>query len=387
MQEAKTRLQGIIQKRVLATRGNNFTIKEGYPLTVKLSSTPHNTPRRAGNNDSSLSEPVDSIIEYAYVFNFTENGFAIISAINEFPELITFSYDGNLPDPEKDPLGKVNPMVTDFLHELALYAEVTLRSSVDDDGNNPILYKTYGDRVGEAITEEGLCPVTWHQRSPFNDLFPMHGSEREPTGCVPVAVAQMMACYKYPAQQGENYYDWNRMIRNDSVSLNDSEIRMMKSVLLRQLSLPANLAVHYDTLRGNGSDLWKITRTLRNFGFSIPGTEKPFSENTVIDEVKSGHPVILGGYSPTGHAWLVHGLYEQRRTVTTFWRGGGHTEATEYQYLFLCNWGWADGQNGYYWSSNFKPDKNPEDNVTNPKPVSGVKGCYTNLSMYLKFRP
>lgn len=66
MQEAKTRLQGIIQKRVLATRGNNFTIKEGYPLTVKLSSTPHNTPRRAGNNDSSLAEPVDSIIEYCY---------------------------------------------------------------------------------------------------------------------------------------------------------------------------------------------------------------------------------------------------------------------------------------------------------------------------------
>lgn len=81
-------------------------------------------------------------------------------------------------------------------------------------------------------------------------------------------------------------------------------------------------------------------------------------------EIKNGYPVIAGGLeikegatSPSGHAWLIHGLLERTRVVEihdlktkAFIRSYEETE-----YYPLCNWGWSGLADGYYLSGAFSP--------------------------------
>lgn len=398
MKQAEQRLRNIIKNHRFLTRSNGVSIKEAFPLQITRK-VPASSSQTRGN---SLSQPVDSIINYAYVVNFDEKGFIVMGAIDELPEIIAYSDNGSIPNPDNPQETKVNPRVEDFLSDLQLYVLYNCCFSVDDDGSNPIISKQYSPWEGRALNGDGLCPVQWHQSIPYDKYCLDKDGSTVPVGCLTVAVAQMMACYQYPTSytyvttDRRVDFDWNLMINDDYPSTGTTPATEMICRLMESLFATENLAIHYDNNSGLSlGQLYRVPHTLSNFGYTKTGTEALFSdyEEAAIREIMDGYPIIMCGYKDpngyeAGHAWLVHGLYEQSRTVTTIWRNGDRTTKTEREYLFLCNWGWSNHEyNGYYWSTNFKPKKDPNTNTDTTKPISGEPGCYMGLKFYYKVRP
>lgn len=398
MKQAEQRLRNIIKNHRFLTRSNGVNIKEAFPLQITRK-VPASSSQTRGN---SLSQPVDSIINYAYVVNFDENGFIVMGAIDELPEIIAYSDNGSIPNPDNPQETKVNPRVEDFLSDLQLYVLYNCCVSVDDDGSNPILSKHYSPWEGRALNGDGLCPVQWHQSIPYDKYCLDKDGSKVPVGCLTVAVAQMMACYQYPTSytyvttDRRVNFDWNLMINDDYPSTGMTPATEMICRLMESLFATENLAIHYDANSGNSLGcFYRVPHTLSHFGYSESGYSTAFNEQEAIKELKGDHPIMLGGYREKstnsgliiGHAWLVHGLYEQARTVTTVWRNGERTTKTERQYLFLCNWGHGpNGMNGYYWGNNFN-DKIAPAQVQDPSIPAPDKGSYTDLEMYYKIRP
>ncbi len=392
MKQAEQCLHNIVKNHKFLTRSNGVNIKEAFPLQITRKAPSSSTQKR-GN---SFGQPVDTIIDYAYVVNFdNENGFIVMGAIDELPEIIAYSDNGNIPNPDSPEEVKINPYVQDFLTDLQLYVEYNYSTSVDDDGSNPIVSKEYSPWSGKPINGNGLCPVQWHQSKPYNTYCPVIYGSNMYAGCLTIAVAQLMACYKYPTSYSYKTsdkridFDWDLMINDNYPENGMTSATEMICRLIESLFDTENLAIHYYKGESIGA-IERVTHTLRNFGYTKPGSHISFNEEKAITELMNGHPIILGGFcenAEVGHAWIVHGLYEQSRTVTTTWRNGEKTTKTELQYLFLCNWGRGNKEmNGYYWSTNFN-DKQKPVQVLDPTIPTPSEGNYKNLQMIYKIQP
>lgn len=85
-----------------------------------------------------------------------------------------------------------------------------------------------------------------------------------------------------------------------------------------QLGLPENLNVKYGEEQ-SGADDANIPRTLQSFGYSNPGSRIAYNTNDVVNELKSGYPVLICGFSSNaGHEWLLHGLLERKRSYDRY---------------------------------------------------------------------
>ena len=377
VEQAKQRLHQFMNSCGRQTRSTDPEVAEVFTLKVSLSDSTGSGD--VGNVDTIGVDPNYPIqpedaelLEYAYVFNFTEDGFAIMGAIEELPEVIAFSDDGYIPDPEKqvtETSSCHNPMVTDYLQELAFYAAYVISNSVNDDGSDPIKTKTYGPWSEGRYIESGLCPVQWHQRSPYNKLFPQGEKGKQPVGCITAAVAQYMACFKYPASYNGYSFDWDAMINSGGILDHYVDTESMIAQLMYQLSRPNNLNIIYNPATDESEGYIKdIPRTMQKFGYSNKGKNYLYTEDAVRNQLQNGFPVIMGGYRPKednpteteGHAWLVDGLYEKSREVTITLKSGYKYTITEYSYLYRCNWGWTDDfigatYNGWFVAGNFDP--------------------------------
>lgn len=400
MKQAQQRLQNIIKNHKFLTRSNGVNIKEAFPLQITRK-VPSSSSQTRGN---SLYQPADTIIDYAYVVNFdNEQGFIVMGAIDELPEIIAYSDNGNIPNPNGIEAVRINPYVQDFLTDLQLYVNYNCCTTVEDDGTNPILRKEYSPWEGRTLNGDGLCPVQWHQSYPYNKYCPFVNGSNVYAGCVTIAIAQLMACYKYPSAYSYKTtdkvisFDWDAMINDNYPLTGMTSSTEMICRLIESLFATENLAIHYITNDGSDAsigNIYRVPHTLSNFGYSKTGQEVLFAthETTAIEEIKDEHPILIYGnrnnnLSGIGHAWLVHGLYEQSRTVTYIWRNGNRTTKTETQYLFLCNWGGQNNSmNGYYWSTNFLPKENP-DNTGITKPTEEEVGAFVGLKFLYNIRP
>lgn len=122
MKQAEQCLHNIVKNHKFLTRSNGVNIKEAFPLQITRKAPSSSTQKR-GN---SFGQPVDTIIDYAYVVNFdNENGFIVMGAIDELPEIIAYSDNGNIPNPDSPEEVKINPYVQDFLTDLRYTWSIT----------------------------------------------------------------------------------------------------------------------------------------------------------------------------------------------------------------------------------------------------------------------
>ena len=86
--------------------------------------------------------------------------------------------------------------------------------------------------------------------------------------------------------------------------------------LMEQLGSSQNLSANYG-LNATGAPMHRIPRTLENFGYSNGGSYLPYDTTAVVNELSTGHPVLVEGWTENveGHCWLLHGLLRRTRTV------------------------------------------------------------------------
>lgn len=324
-----------------------------------------------------------------HVFNFEDdNGFAIMSGDRRVTPLLALALDGSLH--EGDTID--NPGLAMYLSKLGSYFENTIvRDSLEFVDSLSVVFPGEGNRVYEDTEmEAGHCQVKWFQTYPYNYLCYGTDGERIPVGSSTVAMAQLMSIYKYP-----HTLDWDGMIEvstgirpdgDDSYSKMNTfpEGPITPGVLGPKLVEIAQLMkMTRDLLEGgNPEDIDKIPSALEDFGYSSGGELISYEhggsrENEAIEELKSGHYVIMVGresfkvadagntvYYNTNtvntvernsHSWLVHGLLTETTTIYE-----GIRPYVFKCYYFLCNYGWGGEADGYYLSDVFDTENGPK---------------------------
>ncbi|MBZ4192647.1 C10 family peptidase [Niabella beijingensis] len=192
--------------------------------------------------------------------------------------------------------------------------------------------------------------TTWGQGCTYNNLVPWSGctgtdracssNDKAPTGCVPTAMAQILKYWNHPSLPNFDYVNMPDSYGNAQVQL------LMASA---GSSLPS---IDYGCAE-TGARLDEVDDALKStkFGFTHANyaTYGTGSYTTVISNLNSGIPVILGGcrdkviFVPTKcHAWVCDGYYES---------GDQCYRALK----FHMNWGWDGLYNGWYDFNNWEP--------------------------------
>lgn len=268
----------------------------------------------------------------------------------------------------------------------------------DYDYEGEIYYHTistiYTDKIVGKIAP--LVPVSWSQNTPFNDKVDVWCADgRAPIGCVPVAIAQLMAYWKYPSTVRGNSYSWDEFLRYPSES---DMLNAPESVRNRVASFMYDVASDLNTtFKCGGSSTKEGDEYSYIFKlFNSPGKARDYNSADVYQSLKNRQPVYAGGFSHRefilgipvyshGHAWLIDGYitaetkysYIAERVSRTDgaiierWQGTD----TSNSYYHHLNWGWGESYNGFFNNGYFNANgsKLPSD-VT--KSASGTANDY-----------
>ncbi|MDE5877660.1 MAG: C10 family peptidase [Muribaculaceae bacterium] len=199
-----------------------------------------------------------------------------------------------------------------------------------------------------ASTQKVLDTPTWSQEAPFNNNIP----NRRLTGCVGVAVAEIMKYHNYPASRPADLinagqstgYNWDTM-RMDN---HRTGYTIEEADAVATLVADAAIAIGTDFGMSSSSAFEvKVPYALTSmFGYDAGVSYKKRSEldkatwdNIIVAEIDADRPVLYCGQDVSaGHAFVCDG-YEMR----------GNTP-----YLHI-NWGWGGSADGYYASDALNP--------------------------------
>lgn len=343
-----------------------------------------------GYSGHTKSSDLDTLL---YVANFEDNrGYAIMSADYRIKEsLIAFSEVGSLDssdfynndfNPLLDTVDFYDEYLDDYLiggsneggekyilQGIVEYANYQINKSsnepVTDIGDDNPYFDLPGvvrpdtwieirNVVYETVDDvEPLLNTRWHQSSPYNDMVVPHGSY---AGCVPVAVAQIMAFNKYPANFTINGINivWDKITQKSYVPVNTSEALMVAALIGC-----IQTACHSVSFGGSGTFTFPcyVEDYLKQIGYVNVLRTKKYNEDAVIKAIKGGYPVFMSGMDGikvwNAHAWVADGVKREVRKFDRYDHASG--EYIDSQSVIAwnhihCVWGttstWV--ANGYF---------------------------------------
>ena len=266
--------------------------------------------------------------KHLYLFNAEgDGGFVIIAGDSRAQEVLGYSHEGRL---------DYSRMPEDMKWWLSLYDESIAHIASGATAESTL---TRADEKKPDVAP--MMSFSWDQTAPYNYYCPSGCL----AGCVPLAMAQMMAFHKYPTNLPalEGYTDKNG-IKLDALQANYVDYDNMSdydpAVLVRYCgqAVKANYSSQMTT-----SYSGIIPVALANqFGFdkgvrcayrkSYNSTEW---DDLLYSELSSGRPFILAGQKngdkSDGHAFICHGYSEG---------------------YYAVNWGYGGMENGYFAMTN-----------------------------------
>ena len=199
-----------------------------------------------------------------------------------------------------------------------------------------------------ASTQKVLTTATWSQEAPFNNNIP----NRRLTGCVGVALAEILKYHQHPAtrpaslvSEGQSTtYNWSGMSDGNYRSGYTAE----QADAVATLVADAAIAIGTDFGMSSSSAFEvKVPYALSSmFGYDAGVSYKKRSEldkakwdEIIVGEIDANRPVLYCGQDVSaGHAFVCDG-YEMRGSTP---------------YLHI-NWGWGGSADGYFASDALNP--------------------------------
>ncbi|UQA59812.1 C10 family peptidase [Polyangium aurulentum] len=288
-----------------------------------------------------------------YVFNFTEGGFAVVSADKRQAPVLAYAdkgsfdmralRDGALPEGVAEWMEHAREVTRDIRsgRTAALSDRKTYERFKADTTQNIEIPGGGGPCSGSYTNTKQLnMPAQWNQGCGYNDEAPLASGGpcgRAWAGCVAVAMGQVMKYYQYPGG-----YNWAGMYNYSSTP--DT------AHLLRDVGNSVGMSYGAN---GSGASMGSIDNALENFGYSTSAEHTSYGFWKVRDEIIANRPVIMSGTKdcdflgfPTcsGHAWVVDGYKESFYCETQVY----------YNYL-RNNWGWGGNYDGWYYDYKLNP--------------------------------
>lgn len=454
VQKALEAIGSISPSAILTKGGKTKTIKNSRALTVNSAVT------RSGINQQ------DTL---AYIFNFdNDEGFAIVAADIRVPEkLLAYTETGNLEQDTDNPglavfLGYAENYITksielaesrkDSIYQIILHKfreehpELTEKKTTKGWGDIPPgaggpplggggggADDSWGPLVPEGETPwelpydvefvkinydwqnvEVIRPLTaveWGQGEHYNTYTRANGcgGNAPYTGCVAVAVAQIMAHWKYPQEIKPYTFNWNEMVRytgnfnrnnefgnkwTASVANSPDPVKNDIARLMERIGFNVKMEYRCD---GSGADSDDAVGWMQRMGFS-GGEHSGYDIERIRKSLLNNCIVYADGCSQRTkflgitvkyegcHAWNYDGYIKQmkkmevrhicRDKITGKIIDIKTVTSTEYRSLVHCNWGWDGRRNGYYFSGVF------DTNVSSPPLISGTRNSSDGYYQY-----
>lgn len=345
------------------TKGDSFyTISEVFPIMSNSEETKTTT---STTNTTAI-----------YAVNFNEGGYAILSADARISEpVLAYVGQGRVSEDSFTYSSEESSVSSDddiseeeyckLLEEGYVGAEQPVRminKAVLDYASEQI--ESYNDNhttsdVGQWIVSESIpemLKTNWHQDSPFNDLSPKVGlfkREKAAAGCVPIALAQIIAYHEYPLilKAYGTYIDYGKVKQICSDSYVGGEIpddyKEMAAKFVKHIG--DNSLTLYGKFLGKTfgmSNPLNAALCLKILDYDDVKLHVGYNENVVITSLKQNHPVFICGIT---HAWVIDG-YQKKDYIV-------NDTVTNSSVLVHCNFGWRGVYDGYYISGVFNTDE------------------------------
>lgn len=317
-----------------------------------------------------------------YVINYTDGGFAVVSANPDVEGLLAVTEEGHY-------TGEAESGVEGFDDFMML---AKLYSSASREGDRAQHPHSHSDTTEER--KNPMVSVKWGQRYFYGQYCP-NGT----VGCVPLAIAQLMTYHQSPTSISLTYDDRDR----DTQILDWTDIRRHKLYYLINGVESSTYCTAADSTHNAISRLCRqlgelcgstyytspdsVTSTSKDGVISgLSGAGYSYSEwydySKRVAKIQLGlnRPLIFIGYSiEGGHAWIADGYYERIITTVDTIQNAIGLGLPEYElnitvndkYYNHFNWGWHGRNNGYFLDNVFniqnyyQLDSNPYSPVSN----------------------
>ena len=229
----------------------------------------------------------------------------------------------------------------------------------------------------------------WSQSFPYNIYCPVKYNsstgtyENCLTGCIPLAMAMVMAYHHWPLTASSHGFYWGLINDNPYNFIPSYGIYAYEEIatLVTMLGDSDNLKTTYG-LMGSSTPLKNIVPVLNKWGFTHSGN---WDKSTAADLARQDTPALMFGKdysndSDASHVWVCDG-----RMYLKYNSDSGLVDDTDYvprmYYHFV--WGWGGKSNGYYMiGSKTGVDGNP---ITgNPVETSHL---YVNIKCLTDIKP
>lgn len=304
-----------------------------------------------------------------HIFNFVDDGgFAMVSADNRTTDIYAYSDHGYLNTTDNALRNSgvsvfMEGAVTYYNHEIETFG---LRDSlIQNPIDGPIIdldqYTTVDTIDFHRIAYVApLLTTNWGQNEPYNMFCPIVDNLETPTGCVPTAIAQIMAYHEYPTSVDDYVLDWTRIKSSDVVSCNDDYAPNV-AYFMRKIG---DVAESQYAPGGTSTYAVNIVPTFEYFGYHSSGLMF-YDEDESMSSLNMHWPICtMGASANAGHAWVVDGydLYHKTAEYYNYYlyiENPFKTRVLEEKVYMHCNWGWdgigyIDSPTGFYLSGAFK---------------------------------
>ena len=342
-------LSALLSVLTLTIHAADVSEQQARQIAAKMMAGCSDTPHRASAAAPSLAYVADKGgSNNLYVFNNEAGeGFVIVSGSDQTTaSVLGYSDKGHFDIKEA-------PENLKFL--LAMYEEQII--AVRSKGTEANRRAPSSDELGNVVVEP-LLKTTWNQAGPYNKYLTM---EDAATGCVPTAMAQVMAYWKYPKQgrgshayndSGNSYYanfsssvyDWDNML-NGYAGVDYSEAQA-NAVARLMADCGISIEAHYGGTFGTSASTYYVPIALvKYFGYSMNykylaswDYETQEWEDMMRAELDAKRPFLYSGsprsddyYPPVGHTFVCDGYTDNG--------------------YFHFNLGWEGRGNGWYKTS------------------------------------
>lgn len=300
-----------------------------------------------------------------YVINYNEGGFILLSADNRIQPILALSEEGKFTlDVNNNPLG-LKFWINDAKKQITEIQNSSLKQSEkvklvweriqiipgteinsgkfeEPEPGDP------GDCNEHSVTyiKEPLLSSKWFQSGGFNDALPYitcSGTNFQVlTGCVPIAMAQVMKYHEYPIS-----YNWSLMPLTYGTTTTANFIEDIHNAIGTVNNQWPEYTCTATNVSSTDVNIGTVLKSQFNYSSASYGN---YDRHIVINNISANRPVILrGDDGSVGHMWVCDGY----QTYTYYF---DNCSSIRYLY-FNMNWGWQNGDsNGWFAFDNFNPD-------------------------------
>ena len=277
---------------------------------------------------SDLADSTQVDVQYIRFHQDTVSGFAVASSDPRLNRVYAFVEAGNIEDtvsvlPLKWAIEKIPGIVAEDIQ--MYYEHPQARSAITNVFIGPLI-KTQWDQAAPYCNYIASCSS--------NTGSPYYG--HCPAGCVPLALAQVIAyCKRFRGTYyGNKDIDFATLTSVPSISrTSTSSLAKQAATFVHEIAMYCQVDFECG---GSHSQLKDGYQYLKELGYTCSYKESGLDINALYNNLKNGRPHLSGGVNgSSGHVWIIDGIK------------GSYNGSTFTEFTVHCNWGLLDVKEGW----------------------------------------